>query len=48
VTKVRTSDMRVIQTARANSAPIGITYVPDRRQIWVACYTGTIMVFQDA
>jgi YVTN family beta-propeller protein len=48
VTKVRTSDMTVIQTVRVNSAPIGITYVPDRRQIWVACYTGTIMVFEDA
>ena len=48
VTKVRASDMRVIQTVQANSAPIGITYVPDRRQIWVACYTGTIMVFKDA
>jgi YVTN family beta-propeller protein len=48
VTKIRTSNMTVIQTVQTNSAPIGITYVPDRRQIWVACYSGTIMVFKDA
>ncbi len=47
VTKIRTSDMTIIQTVQTNSAPIGITYVPDRREIWVACYTGTIMVFKD-
>jgi DNA-binding beta-propeller fold protein YncE len=48
VTKIRTSNMTIIQTVQTNSSPIGITYVPDRREIWVACYTGTIMVFKDA
>ncbi len=47
VSKVRTSDMKVLQTVNVNEAPIGITYDPQTREIWVACYSGSIMVFQD-
>lgn len=47
VSKVRTRDMAVVQTVAVNPAPIGITYDPETRQIWVACYSGSIMVFQD-
>jgi YVTN family beta-propeller protein len=47
VSKVRTSDMQVVQSVAVNSAPIGITYDPDTRQVWVACYSGSIQVFQD-
>jgi YVTN family beta-propeller protein len=47
VSKVRTSDMKVLQTVDVNDAPIGITYDPQTREIWVACYSGSIMVFQD-
>ncbi|MEG4054891.1 MULTISPECIES: peptidoglycan-binding protein [unclassified Microcoleus] len=47
VSKVRTSDMKVLQTVKVNSSPIGITYDPETNQVWVACYSGSIMVFQD-
>ncbi|MEG3975642.1 peptidoglycan-binding protein [Microcoleus sp. herbarium8] len=47
VSKVRTSDMKVLQTVNVNSSPIGITYDPETHQVWVACYSGSIMVFQD-
>ncbi|MGB7439950.1 MAG: peptidoglycan-binding protein [Coleofasciculaceae cyanobacterium] len=47
VSKVRTSDMKVLQTVSTNANPIGITYDPVSREVWVACYSGSIMVFQD-
>lgn len=47
VSKVRTQDMQVVQTANTNSAPIGITYDSKTHQVWVACYSGSIQVFQD-
>ncbi|MFB2934776.1 YncE family protein [Aerosakkonemataceae cyanobacterium BLCC-F154] len=47
VSKVRTQDMKVLQTVRVGASPIGITYDPKNREVWVACYSGQIMVFQD-
>ena len=47
VSKVRTSDMKILQTVNVNSSPIGITYDPQTREVWVACYSGSIMVFQN-
>ena len=47
VSKVRTSDMKILKTVNVNSSPIGITYDPQTREVWVACYSGSIMVFQD-
>lgn len=47
VSKVSTSNMKVLKTAKVNSSPIGITYDPQAKQVWVACYSGSIMVFQD-
>ncbi|MGI0487508.1 cytochrome D1 domain-containing protein [Pantanalinema rosaneae CENA516] len=47
VSKVRTQDMQVVQTVNTNSAPIGITYDSKTHQVWVACYSGSIQVFQD-
>jgi YVTN family beta-propeller protein len=48
VSKLRTRDMRVLQTVPTNAHPIGIAYDDDTGQVWVACYTGSIMVFRDA
>ncbi len=48
VSKLRTKDMRVVQTVPTNPGPIGITYDAATRQVWVACYSGSIMVFRDA
>ncbi|MEW6496949.1 MAG: YncE family protein [Cyanobacteriota bacterium] len=47
VSKVRTSDMKVLQQVNVGANPIGITYDPQTREVWVACYSGSIMVFQD-
>ncbi|HEY9853354.1 MAG TPA: hypothetical protein V6D28_28030 [Leptolyngbyaceae cyanobacterium] len=47
VSKIRTKDMKVIQKVRVAASPIGVTYDPQTREVWVACYSGQIMVFQD-
>jgi len=47
VTKVRTSDMTTLQTIPACFHPIGITYDRATRRVWVACYTGSIRVYDD-
>ena len=47
VSKVRTKDMKVLQKVNVGANPIGITYDAQTRQVWVACYSGSIMVFQD-
>ena len=45
--KVRAADMEVVETVRVAADPIGITYDAETRQVWVACYSGSIWVFQD-
>lgn len=47
VTKLRTSDMKPLQTIDACYHPIGIMYDRPTRRVWVACYTGTIRVYND-
>ena len=47
MSKVRTSDMHVVQTVPTKADPIGITYDAATHKVWVACYSGAIMVFQD-
>jgi YVTN family beta-propeller protein len=47
MSKVRTSDMHILQTVPTNPNPIGITYDNATHRVWVACYSGSIMVFQD-
>jgi YVTN family beta-propeller protein len=47
MSKVRTSDMRVVQSVATKADPIGITYDAATHRVWVACYSGTIMVFRD-
>ncbi|MEB3218498.1 MAG: YncE family protein [Nostocales cyanobacterium 94392] len=46
VSKVRTQDMKVIQSVQTGANPIGITYDSETHQVWVACYSGSLMVFQ--
>lgn len=48
VSKIRTRDMTVVQTVQTNERPIGITYDVTTRKLWVACYSGSIMIFKDA
>jgi YVTN family beta-propeller protein len=47
VTKLRTSDMAALQTIPACFHPIGIAYDRPTRRVWVACYTGSIRVYDD-
>ncbi|HYI75756.1 MAG TPA: YncE family protein [Gaiellaceae bacterium] len=47
VTKLRTSDMKPLQTIGACYHPIGIAYDRPTSRVWVACYTGTIRVYDD-
>lgn len=45
--KIRTSDMKVLRRVETHHKPIGITLDDQSRKIWVACYPGSIMVFED-
>lgn len=47
ITKLRTSDMTKLQTVDACFHPIGITFDRATRRVWVACYTGSIRVYND-
>jgi DNA-binding beta-propeller fold protein YncE len=47
ITKLRTSDMTTIQTEPTGVNPIGISYDATTGNIWVAVYTGQILVFAD-
>lgn len=47
VSKLRTDDMQVLETVPTQEMPVGITFDAETGQLWVACYTGSIMVFED-
>jgi YVTN family beta-propeller protein len=48
VTKLRTSDLAKVDEVPTEHHPIGITYEPTRKAVWVACYGGAILVFDDS
>lgn len=48
LTKVRTHDMKIMDNISTNDKPIGITFDNETKNIWVACYEGSIMVFHDS
>ena len=45
VSKIRTSDMKVLQTIKVCNEPIGVTYDSSTNHTWVACYGGSLKVF---
>jgi len=47
VAKIRTSDMTVLQKEPTDANPIGVTYDSVTHSVWVACYGGSIYVFDD-
>jgi YVTN family beta-propeller protein len=47
VTKLRAADLRILQTVETAEHTIGITYDRGTDRVWVACYSGSIMVFDD-
>lgn len=48
VSQIRTSDMKVTTRVRTNLHPIGITYDAQEHRVWVCCYSGSIMVFEES
>ena len=47
ISKLRTRDMKVLQTVDACQNPIGVTYDTHLARVWVACYSGELLVFND-
>ncbi|MDQ6697648.1 MAG: YncE family protein [Actinomycetota bacterium] len=48
VSKVDAGTMRVMQSLPTSHHPIGITYDASTGRIWVACYSGTLELFNEA
>ena len=47
ITKIRTADMAMLQVVPTGVHPIGISYDATTGDVWVAVYTGQILVFAD-
>jgi YVTN family beta-propeller protein len=45
VSILRSSDLSVVRTFPVPDHPIGITYEPTAHRLWVACYSGEILVY---
>ena len=45
VSALRASDLSVVRTFPVPDHPIGITYEPTQHRVWVACYSGAILVY---
>jgi YVTN family beta-propeller protein len=48
MTKLRSSDLSVLQTVPTGQHPVGITYDRTTGDVWVAVYTGQILVYADS
>ncbi len=47
VSKLRASDMKILQTIKVCNEPIGVTFDAPTSRTWVACYGGSIKVFDN-
>lgn len=47
VSKIDARTMTVVEKVKTKSKPIGITFDDRTNQVWVACYSGSLMVFQE-
>ena len=47
VSKVRTVDMKVLETIKACNEPIGVTYDGPTGNTWIACYKGQIKIYSN-
>ncbi len=45
MTMLRASDLKVLQVVHTGVNPVGVTFDPRTGHVWVAVYTGAIMVF---
>jgi len=48
ISKLASADLHVLEVVHAPSHPIGITYDASTSKVWVAAYSGAILVFDDA
>ena len=44
MTMLRTSDMKVLQAVATGTHPVGVTYDGKTGRVWVAVYTGELMI----
>ena len=47
MTKIRSADLSKVETIKVCSEPIGVTYDNESNRTWVACYKGSIKVYQN-
>ncbi|MCX6444043.1 MAG: YncE family protein [Actinobacteria bacterium] len=47
MTKIRASDLSEVETIKVCTEPIGVTYDNASNRTWVACYKGSIKVYQN-
>ena len=47
ISKVRSSDMKMLESIKTCNQPIGVTYDTPSGNIWVACYKGEIRVYSN-
>ncbi len=47
MTKLRADNLTPLDEVRTDHHPIGVTYEPTRGRVWVACYGGSIIVYED-
>jgi YVTN family beta-propeller protein len=47
MTKIRSTDLSKVETIKVCSEPIGVTYDNQSNRTWVACYKGSIKVYQN-
>ena len=40
--------MTVVDSEGVDAHPIGVTYEPTTKRVWVACYGGSLVVFDDS
>ena len=45
VSVLKASDLSVVHTFPVPDHPIGIAYEPVHHRVWVACYSGEILVY---
>jgi len=48
VSKVRTVDMKVLETIKVCNEPIGVTYDGPTGNTWIACYKGQIKIYSNS
>ena len=47
VVKLRAADLAKLDTQPTDQHPVGVTYEPTTHSVWVACYGGAIIMYDD-